>query len=172
MGHYHSNMAALIQLGNWLDHLRKTGTYDNSRIIITADHGQDLNAFDELSLPENNSVEWCAPLLLVKDFNETGFKTSDVFMTNADVPTLATQNLGFEAKNPFSGKLLSMDEKFAHPQYIINSHIWDVSKNNGNTYLPSTWLSFDSTVPNCNIYDLSKWSLLNEEVVLKNHSFS
>ena len=171
MEHYQTNVAALIQLGNYFDYLKQTGTYDNSRIVIVSDHGQSLNSIDKLSY-EGNDIELFCPLLMVKDFGDTGFKTSTEFMTNADVATLATQNLGFEAKNPFTGKTISMEEKYAHPQYIISSNIWDVGKNNGKTFKPAEWLSFDSTQPNCNIYNLDNWDYLNQSVVLKDHSFN
>ena len=35
--HYQSNMAAMIQLGNWFDYLRENGVYDNTRIIVVSD---------------------------------------------------------------------------------------------------------------------------------------
>lgn len=172
MIHYHSNMAALMHLGNWFDFLRKYDIYNNTRIIITSDHGRDLNCVDSL-LFEDYDLEKCSALLMVKDFGETSpLKTSNEFMTNADVATLATQNLGFDAVNPFSGKTINMQEKHAHPQYIITSSVWDVNVNNGNTFKPSKWLEFDSTMENCNIYNLENWKSLNEDVVLKNHSFN
>ena len=37
--HYHANMAAFIQLGKWFDYMRENNVYDNTRIIIAADHG-------------------------------------------------------------------------------------------------------------------------------------
>ena len=36
MAFYHGNMAALIQLGNWMDKLKELGVYDNTRIIIVS----------------------------------------------------------------------------------------------------------------------------------------
>ena len=168
MAHYQTNVATLIQLGNWLDNLREKGVYDNTRIILVSDHGRGLDSIKYLP----TGVESCAPLSMVKDFGETGFKTSNEFMTNADVPTLATQGLGFVAKNPYSGKEINMSEKTAHAQYISRSGEWDVNKNNGNTFLPARWMAFDSTKPNCNIYDKNYFSYLNEYVVLDSHSFN
>ena len=170
MKHYQANMAALIQIGNWLDYLREIGAYDNSRIIIVSDHGRFLESIDEL-IYQDIDLNGFAPLLLVKDFNETGFKYSEQFMTNADVATLATQNLGFEAKNPFTGKIISMDEKYAHSQYISLSLAWDISKNNGNTFKKSRWLKFDSLAQDCNIYNMNNWSVSDSSFVLKEHLF-
>ena len=48
MSHYQTNMAALIQLGKWFDYLRENGVYDNTKIILVADHGRDVLQLDEL----------------------------------------------------------------------------------------------------------------------------
>ena len=45
MQHYHVNMAAMLQLAAWFDSLRENGVYDNTRIIIAADHGRNLKQF-------------------------------------------------------------------------------------------------------------------------------
>jgi hypothetical protein len=37
--HYHVNMAAMLLVGKWLDFMRESGVYDNTRIILVADHG-------------------------------------------------------------------------------------------------------------------------------------
>ena len=109
---------------------------------------------------------------MVKDFNETGtLETSTEFMTNADVATLATQNLGFTAINPYTDKEINMNEKYAHPQYIAASFEWNVKANGGKTFKASKWLSFDSTMENCNIYNQDCWDILNKKTVLKQHSF-
>ena len=36
--HYHANIASYIILGEWFDYLRENGVYDNTRIILVADH--------------------------------------------------------------------------------------------------------------------------------------
>ena len=98
--------------------------------------------------------EYFRALLMVKDFNATGFTTSDEFMTNADTPTLALSGLVDNPVNPFTGKAITDSEKTAHDQYILESHIWDVSENNGNTFRPGSWFALrpgDS-------WDVSNWS--------------
>ena len=69
--------------------------------------------------------------------------------------------------NPFTGNPINMDEKTAHDQIITLSSEWDVNINNGNTFLPSQWASVSE-----NIWDKEKWSFLEEEVVLSQHSLS
>ena len=107
---YQVNVAALLQVGKWLDYLKQNEVYDNTRIIIVADHGRDL-PMDEFypafastkftsklpvscttssgtvaptklssKLPAANN-----PLFMVKDFNAKGkLKTDNSFMSNAD----------------------------------------------------------------------------------------
>ena len=172
MGHYHSNMAALIQLGNWLDYLKENGVYDNTRIIIVADHGKALSSsgiydssnFDYDGFTEKLTAETFYPLLLVKDFDAEGFTVSDEFMTNADVPTLATQGLIENPVNPFTGNVINNDEKYAHDQMIILSTVTNVNKHKGNTYLPALWASVSG-----DMHDQKNWSYYTDETVLKEH---
>lgn len=162
MIHYHANMAALLELGNWFDYMRDQGIWDNTRIIITADHGKNLHQLEELELDNGFDVLGCYPLLMVKDFNSTGFETSDDFMTTADVPTLAMQGVIDNPINPFTGKKIDSSDKYAHNQYIIDSAEWDVSTNNGNTFIAGDWYTVHD-----NIWDHANWKLVAENEVLK-----
>lgn len=162
MIHYHANMAALLELGNWFDYMRDQGVWDNTRIIITADHGKNLHQLEELELDNGFDVLGCYPLLMVKDFNSTGFETSDEFMTTADVPTLAMQGVIDNPINPFTGKKIDSSDKYAHNQYIIDSAEWDVSTNNGNTFIAGDWYTVHD-----NIWDHANWKLVAENEVLK-----
>lgn len=133
--HYHANMVSLLALGKWFDFMRKNEVYDNTRIIIVADHGRGLGQFDNMLLknPEID-VECCNPLLLVKDFNSKDFTVSNEFMTNADTPALAVEKLIQNPRNPFTGKIINSEEKYAHPQIITSSGHWDTTKYNGTTF--------------------------------------
>ena len=100
----------------------------------------------------------------MKDFNAQEFTVSHEFMTNADVPTLAVNGLIEDAKNPFTGKIISSEEKNAHDQFIILSDIWDVTFNNGNTFRASQWASV-----NDDIWNKENWTFYSEETVLTEH---
>lgn len=163
---YHANMAAMLQLGKWFDYLREEGIYDNTRIILVSDHGKELEALDELILNEDIDVSGFFPLLMVKDFGADGFTTSDVFMTNADVPVIAVDEVIEDPVNPFTGKVLSSDEKTAHDQYIIDSEDWDIEKNNGNTFLPSDWYSVHD-----DIWNMDNWKLAASNAVLSTEDY-
>ena len=168
MSHYQTNMAALLKIGEWLDFLRENEVYDNTRIIIVSDHGHANHHIDELTFDDGTdrlkNIEVYYPLLLVKDFNATGFTTSEEFMTNADVPTLATQGLIENPSNPFTGKEINNEEKTAHEQMVILSEDWDVTINNGNTFLPARWASISG-----NLWDKDKWNFYENEIILKEH---
>ena len=170
MIHYQSNMAALIKLGEWFDFLRENGVYDNTKIIIVADHGRHLYHFDELVFDDvegdPEDVELYYPLLLVKDFNSTEFSVSEEFMTNADVPVLATDGLIENPINPFTGKEITNEEKYLHDQYIIISSDAFVDTNNGNTFLAARWAKVKD-----NLWNRDNWEFYDEEIVLDEYAF-
>ena len=133
VGHYHVNMASYLCIGEWINYLKTNGVYDNTRIIIVADHGFRLRQFSEWDLWEDNEVECLNPVLLVKDFNSTGFHSSEEFMTNADVPALALADLIEDPVNPFTGNNINSEEKNSDVQYVTTNWYWDISVNNGTT---------------------------------------
>ncbi len=151
---YHVNMASYLLVGEWLDWMRAEGVYDNTRIIIVADHGFGLEQFPELTKDGEFDVERVNPMLLVKDFDAHGFHTSDEFMTNADVPTLAMEGIISDPVNPFTGEPVDMDEKTAHDQMVTMSHNWGVDVNNGTTFdtSGSPWYSVHD-----DIFDMDNW---------------
>lgn len=166
--HYQSHMAACIQLGKWFDYLRENNVFDNTRIIIVADHGHNLLQMESLTFATGDDyrkdIEFYYPTLLVKDFNSKEFKTSTEFMTNADVPTLAMKDIIENPINPFTGKAINSDEKTAHDQMVILSELWDIKVNNGNTFKPSKWASVKD-----NMWDKDNWTFYDEEIVLDEH---
>ena len=172
ISNYQTNVAALMRLADWFDYLRAEGVYDNTRIIISSDHGFAMQHISELAVDDTayadnvnqrfGDAEFYFPLLLVKDFGDRdAFRTSDEFMTNADVPALAVDGLFDQAINPFTGKVISDAEKTAHEQYVIASDDFSISKNNGNTYLPSRWYAVSGS-----IWDQNNWRLVTKNGVI------
>ena len=126
---YQINMAAFLQLGKWFDFMRENGVYDNTRIILVADHGAPFEQFDYLLMKNPKiDVQGVNPLLMMKDFNATGFTTSNEFMTNADTPTFALKDIIESPVNPFTGNIISDKEKNAHPQVVTNSTVSNTDK--------------------------------------------
>ncbi len=124
---YCSNMAALLKLGEYFDYLKEQGVYDNTRIIIVADHGQCLAQLDNMII-KNGIIDIMSynPLLLVKDFDSKEFMISSEYMTNADVPALAMKGIIEDPINPFTSKLINMDSK-KNEQYVTESDNWAIN---------------------------------------------
>ena len=102
--HYLSERAFTVKLASWLDWMRKNSVYDNTRIVVTADHGgRDSKVlFDAIGhVPykgridenvDNPGIRY--PLLLWKDFGSKGeLRTSNDLMTNGDVPDLLLRGI-------------------------------------------------------------------------------
>ena len=163
--HYQTNMATLIQLGNWFEYMRENNVYDNTRIIVVSDHGRPLRQLSELVLDDGkdglNNVEFYFPLMLVKDFNSKTFNISNDFMTNADVPTIAMKEVVTKPINPFTGNEINNNNKYNEKQYILASYKWNVNENNGTTFLPGRWYSVHK-----NIWNKGNWEIVKEEAVL------
>ncbi len=154
VAHYHVNMAAYLKLGEWFDYLRANGVYDNTRIILVSDHGNDLAQFDKFC--NKTDLESFMPLLMVKDFGAKGFTVNEDFMTNGDTPTIATSGLIKNPVNPFTGHAIDSHEKEG-PQTVFYSRIIDVEVNNGNKFMPGSWF-----VVNGNPHDPSNWKYQGE----------
>ena len=160
MSHYQVNMAALLQVGRWLNTLREQGVYDNTRIIIVSDHGGAyLQQFDDWLFGDevDEDVMYYNPLFMVKDFGASGFTTDNRFMTNADVPSLALDGLIENPTNPFTGKPINTDAKNDPVQYVSGSHVYQLNKNNGNTFVPGIWYSVHD-----DIFNMDNWEILDE----------
>jgi YidC/Oxa1 family membrane protein insertase len=118
---YHGNVTALLRLAEWFSFLREENVYDNTRIIIVADHGAQKNYVSPKSVDFSVNIDNFNPLLLVKDFYASGsIKTDRAFMTNADVPFLAFEGQIEKAVNPFTGRDISIDLK-NEPLYVACS---------------------------------------------------
>lgn len=167
--HYHINMATMMQLGNYFDYLRANGVYDNTRIILVSDHSWPLFSMDELVLGGTEmlkNVEGYYPLLMVKDFGAEEFTTSSEFMTIADVPTLATDKIIENPKNPFTGAPINTDEKTAHEQFVFME--WDDASVDGKTtFHEGAWASVKNDMRNP-----ENWTLHDGKYILKEHQIN
>ena len=148
-----------MEVGEWLDYLKEMGVYDNTRIILVSDHGSGLEQLDDLYIDSiDYDAMWLNPLFMVKDFNATGFTTSDEFMTNADVPYLAAEGLIDNLVNPYTGKEISITQKEGK-QKVVHSHKVHVDENNGFRFDTSDGRWF--TVHD-NIFDPDNWEEIEE----------
>jgi hypothetical protein len=122
---YHVNIASLKRIGEWLIFLKSENVYDNTRIILVSDHGPGSNFVKRKEFTFN--LDQFNPLLMMKDFNAGGaIKINNNFMSNADVPELALQDIIENPINPFTGNLISSKNK-SKPLYITRypSNLFD-----------------------------------------------
>ena len=158
MAAYHANMLGYTTLAQWFTYLKDNGLWDNTRIIIAADHGYNLGHFDSFVMDDIGlDIEYVNPVLMVKDFDSHGFTTSDEFMTNADVASIAAAGVISDPKNPFTGNPINSDPKTSQEQKILISEEWDINVNNGNRFLPGSWYSVHD-----NIFDRNNWKYLGD----------
>lgn len=160
ISHYHVNMETFMMLGNWFDYLRENNVYDNTKIILVSDHGYILDILDDDDNPRNN-IESYLPLLMVKDFQSTGFSVSDAFMTNADTPALAVSHLSTEVMNPFTGRPITSDGKNTTKHHVILTDKCNPGNNNGNQFATSEWATVSG-----NVLDKSNWVFYDSITVL------
>ena len=159
---YQCMMAAMIQLGNWMDTLRANGVYDNTRIIIVSDHGRNMGRPGRQLSPDSENrkmyedVMCYEALLLVKDFDAEGFFADTVFMTNADTPLLAMKGLIEDPVNPFTGNPITDDIKHRPELHLLFCN-YKIAENNGYIFdkKSSIWL----TLRNGNVFDLANWEI-------------
>ena len=118
--HYHINMEAFLLLGEWFDFLRENNVYDNTRIILVADHGFHLGHEEQkFGYGEWDDIARYNPILLVKDFDSSEFSIDTQFMTNADVPTLALEGLVENPINPFTGEQINDSLKHETEEFSV-----------------------------------------------------
>ena len=98
-------------------------------------------------------------LLMVKDFGATGFNICEDYMTNADVPYLATTGIIENPVNPFTGNALTMDGKTDYPMLIYDSEDWNVggadtiAAGDAITFSEGDWYAFNGT----RIFNRESW---------------
>ncbi len=157
---YHVNAAALRQLGIWFETLQEAGVYDNTRIIIVADHGYNLYSsyFEDFS-QNNSDYSFYSPLMLFKDFNSEGrYLLDDSFMTNADAPLFSIQDLDISPINPFTKKnMVDSVDKQSVRVYDAPFNPIDNSVNSFNLILSHSFSVHDS------IFEETNWTRLSEE---------
>jgi len=155
--HYDVNMASYLLVGKWLDYLKENGCYDNTRIIIVADHGRNVHETEKIG-ESDIEMEFFFPALMVKDFNAKGFSVSEDVMTNADVVSLASTGVIPNPVNPFSGNALDGHEKESGELKVFYSEKCNLEDNHGNVFVKGKWFSVHG-----NPREIDNWSYLGED---------
>lgn len=155
---YHTTAAAIHGVAKYLDFLKANNVYDNTRIIIVSDHGNVPNyLYDSNPVSvDNGELRYklnC--LLMVKDFASSGkIKISNEFMTNGDVPFIATQNIIQNPQNPFTGKPLESSTQKEKGFVVTSNDNHRITEHNENTFkiADSEWFTVKK-----DIFDNSNW---------------
>ena len=156
---FHVMMSSFLLLGKWFEYLRENGVYDNTRIILVADHGRSSsNVPENITLPNGGKLFDYNTLLMIKDFDASGgLVKSDAFMTNADVPLLALDNLINNPVNPFTSGPLQYDkDNGAYIATIGALSSYRHSKNKFNIS-DNKWLLVKD-----NVFDPANWTIPNK----------
>lgn len=158
---YQCFLATFIQLGKWFDYLRENNCFDNTRIIIVADHGAILPLNEFKNFPDPNIPAGFNPLLLVKDFDSNApFQTDTTFMTNADTIFFATEGLPVSTINPFTQKELKPDKADGCNCFLVHGTEWNAESMRNKTKFTlhdeRAWHVEE------NIFDEKNWTVLSE----------
>jgi hypothetical protein len=160
---YHVNIASFILLEKYFQFMKANGVYDNTRIILVADHGRGSSDYpNNITLPGGEILQSYNPLFMVKDFNATGDTDADSiaaaiavdnsFMTNADTPFFALRGIVANPVNPFTHIPLTEDKDSG----IAITTIGALSSYRHSEYryniAPNQWLYVHD-----NIFDPNNW---------------
>ena len=106
---YIIHTVTLKQISQFITFLKENNVYDNTRLILVSDHGIGYRGKNfTTEYIGGYSKDHLNPLLMVKDFNaKDEIKIDNKFMTNADVPFLATKGIIKNPVNPFTGNEIS-----------------------------------------------------------------
>lgn len=174
------SIACMINIGKFLDYLRENNAYDNTRIVIVADHGAADPAYEFEKVNQvktqnkNKPGEFAIcypqtfnPLLMYKDFGSNTYEENDELMTNADVPYLMLNGLTDDLKNPYTGNDINMNYKYDNDEfYIISGAKPQVGYHIGKTRFVSEngyWEIFKKDNKENKIYNGRNWEIVFEE---------
>lgn len=156
---YENNVVCLKAIATWLDKMKEENVYDNTKIIIIADHGIGYGDYYAEGFNQSKiggyEKDHLHPLFFVKDFNSHGnLKTDLSFMTTADVPTIACENIIENPINPFSNKSLSNKDKEDGVYITIDNLFMPYHSQSENIFTvpDSSWYKVSQ-----NIFEDSNW---------------
>jgi YidC/Oxa1 family membrane protein insertase len=162
---YHVNMASFLLLGKFIEFLKNEGVYDNTRIILVADHGRGSGNYEKnIPLPDGSTLQSYNPLLMFKDFSpgddrgetargeKAGPAVDYSFMTNADAVFFALKDIIADPVNPFTNEKLEPDKaegakittigalsSYRHSRYRYTIHRGQWMAVHSNIFDPANW---------------------------------
>ncbi|HEY0686008.1 MAG TPA: sulfatase-like hydrolase/transferase [Steroidobacter sp.] len=98
--HYVAARCSLLAVADYLDFLKRSGVYDNTKIVIVSDHGiaqvvQDRSSRAIAGGTTANKFVGSRSVLLVKERSANGaLQVSETFTPNAEVPRIVCEEIG------------------------------------------------------------------------------
>ena len=146
--------ASLTMIKAYIDRLKDNNVYDNSIIIVMADHGANGQSLDGVTWPERNAKEYwytaSNPLLCIKGFNETHeMIQSDVPVSYIDLQQAFAELIdGKQSFDLFDNveknrKRTMLLYNVSLPEHIVEYETYGTAR------------EWDKFVPTGNVYDLN-----------------
>ena len=164
--HLSTEITAYNQFAKFIKYLKDNNVYDNTRIIITSDHGASRgNGFKNVVLNDDKSLN-VEPIsynctFLFKDFNAKGpLKYNNDFISNADTPYLAFEDVIANPINPYLNKSISYQDK----NNISEIDVYAGGKGfNAGSYINDyAFKQYIISIKKGNIFDARNWFYKNE----------
>ena len=107
------------QIDRIVTHLKDTGRYDDTLIILTSDHGELFGEYDQYGKPERMYDELLHVPLIVANGPDHLESATDELVSLLDVPPLIHDALGLDVPHEYKGQVPGKDEP---REYIIAEH--------------------------------------------------
>jgi len=157
--HYHVTMLAFLLISKWFDYLKENGVWDNTKIIIVADHGYHIsrnNISINIPLPDGSKLQRFNNMLMIKDFGASKkFSVDSTFMTSADVPAILVKDVIDNPKNPFTSEPFYTDKDSgviiptthwkpmaSHPKYAYAIKVREWLRVKENIFKKENWTNY------------------------------
>jgi len=107
------------QISRIIDHLKETGRYEDTLIILTSDHGELFGEYGQYGKPERMYDELLhVPLIVANGPDYLNEATSDL-VSLLDIPPLIHDALGLDIPDEYEGQIPGVDEP---REYIMAEH--------------------------------------------------
>lgn len=155
----HENAArcSLLLVSDYLDYLKQSGVYDNTEIVIVSDHGivgpvKDYSSRAIQGGTSDNLYVRSRSALLVKPIGAEGpLRTSERFVTNADVPSLVCERIG-GCVNPYLSDR-SVHHHGRNDPFVVSFVPWQFSAQRPSEFV----IEAQYQVLNKDPYDAENW---------------
>ncbi|WGK69901.1 YidC/Oxa1 family membrane protein insertase [Candidatus Haliotispira prima] len=163
--HFYAGGASLKLIVRLLERLRELEVYDNTTVVVLSDHSYDIH--DPTmgdSYPEMQGMGfnpgYLHPLLLVKSAGQRQdqmLQDWESFMSVADLSAVLQRELGFEMRDPFTGKDIGWERSRKEKAEGLTTAVdtpWNISNINVRVTVPHALMVRDD------IFTASNWSRL------------